>query len=82
MPEWIRHAFTREALSHPTSVRVDVVGDLMYVGIATVGTEDSDPYWQIKRVQTTTTGSVTVVWADGDDKFDNVWAGRTGLSYL
>lgn len=52
-----------------------------YVGTSYQDTPDtSKAEWQIKRV--TTSGSETIIeWADGDEKFDNVWDNRTGLSY-
>ncbi len=81
MTEWFRHAFTREVLSHPAAVRVDVNGTTMYVGTATCGSSESDPHWQIKRVITGTDGDVTLEWADGNDFFDNVWTARAGLTY-
>lgn len=81
MTEWNRHAFSREVLSHPAAIRLDVEGIEWYVGKAACGTGDSDPHWQILRFTFETDGGFSVMWADGDDKFDNVWANRTGLSY-
>jgi hypothetical protein len=82
MTNWVRHAFTREVLCHPAAKRVDVDGVMMYVGMATVGSATSDACWQIHRIETETDGGVIVLWADGDDFFDNVWDSRAALSYI
>lgn len=81
MTEWARHAFTRETICHPAAMRVDVDGTTMYVGRATVGSSESDPHWQIRKVVTESDGGLTITWADGDDFFDNVWTARAGLIY-
>jgi hypothetical protein len=81
MTEWVRHAFTRETFGHPAAIRLDVDGSTMYVGMATCGTVDSDPHWQIKRVVSAMDGDVSVTWAEGNDFFDNVWDDRAALSY-
>ena len=61
------------------AIKVTEVGSVKYVAIARVGTPQSDPYWQAKKVDTTT--GVVITWADGDDEFDNIATDLTSLSY-
>lgn len=65
----------------PLARRIDEVdASTQYVGLAPIGTTDSEDKWQIKRILKT--GTVTAIeYADGDDKFDNVWDNRLSLSY-
>jgi len=54
----------------------------IYIGWAVPGTAITDQLWQIRLVQNAASVSgVTVLWADGDNKFDNVWNNRTMLNY-
>lgn len=64
-----------------TALRIDDAGGgVSYVGRAKPGTITSIPQWQIKRL--TITGADSVVeWADGNNKFDNVWDNRAALTY-
>ena len=58
----------------------EVSASLNYVGKAVAGTLDSDPLWQIQRIQVS--GVVTTIqFADGNTNFDNVWANRGSLTY-
>ncbi len=63
------------------ATRVDEVSaSLTYVGKALAGTIDSDPLWQVQRIQVS--GAVTTVqFADGNTNFDNIWADRASLAY-
>lgn len=63
------------------SIRVDEVSStLTYVGDAAIGVSESSAAWRIKRLQTT--GSVLkIMWADGNEFYDNVWADRASLTY-
>lgn len=64
-----------------TALRLDQVSSTVkYLGTAAVGQATSDPAWSIKKL--TTTGTVLEIeWADGNDKYDNVWDDRASLSY-
>lgn len=53
---------------------------LTYVGKAFPGATTSEAIWQIQRILTTGTETV-IEFADGDDKFDNIWTARAGLTY-
>lgn len=51
-----------------------------YIGKSEFGTSDSTAKWQIKKISIS--GSVTsIVWANGDDSFSQVWSDRASLSY-
>ncbi len=52
-----------------------------YVGLATAGTATSAVSWQIKKLVYTGTNVTSVIWADGDINFDNIWDNHSSLSY-
>ncbi len=63
------------------AVRYDKASSTVeYVGKATVGSNGGDAVWQIFRM-TTTSGDITIEYADGDALFDNEWDSRASLSY-
>lgn len=68
-------------LSTELETRVDETTNATYtyVGKAVPGTATSSAYWQIFRFETT--GDLNKVFADSNDKFDNVWDNRDSLSY-
>ncbi len=55
---------------------MDDTGTYLYVGEAVPGTSTSSANWRIRRVADT-----SVLYADGNSNFDNVWDNRTSLSY-
>ena len=59
-------------------VLFDDTGDYTYIGNAVPGTLTSATLWQIRRI---TSADGSVMWADGDIKFDNEWDERTGYGY-
>ena len=61
------------------ALRLATVGDIDYVGEATIGTATSAALWRIKRVDSTS-GTI-IMWADGNASFDNIWDNRTSLTY-
>ena len=62
--------------------RVDFVTEsLIYRGEATVGTDDSEPLWRIRRIEIGVDDDVTEKWADGTDEFIHVWADRLTYTY-
>lgn len=64
----------------PRAKRVDFVGDtLIYLGEADPGTAESAASWRIKKIDTT--GDISILWADGNNNYDNVWDNRLSLSY-
>lgn len=59
---------------------IDVVGSTTYIGEADPGSALASAVWRIKRIQVV--GDVsTILWADGNSDFDNVWDNRAALSY-
>ncbi len=51
-----------------------------YIGKAAIGAATGSASWQIQRL-TTSGGTITIAWADGDADYDNVWNNRASLSY-
>lgn len=52
-----------------------------YLGKASAGSATSAAVWQIQKLDFGVDGDVTVTWADGNARFDNVWDNRASLSY-
>ncbi len=57
-----------------------VSSTLAYLGLAAIASDPSAAVWQIKKLDLTS--GVDIKWADGDQKFDNVWDNRASLTYL
>lgn len=65
----------------PMAVRLDQVdANTLYVGEALPGTAGSAAAWRIKKILTAGT-ETSILYADGNTAFDNVWNNRVGLSY-
>jgi hypothetical protein len=64
------------------SSKITVVGSVTYIGIAVPGSTQSDPVWQVKKVDETNPDEVVVTWCDGNSNFDNVATDLTALTYL
>lgn len=79
---WDRQRGTKEqglyAASAPLSIRLDDGATYLYVGKAAMGSATSGALWQICRI---TQSDTTLIWADGNAAFDNVWDNRASLSY-
>lgn len=60
------------------TVRVDEGATYTYIGEADPGSAEGDAVWRVKRMTNATT---TILWADGDTNFDNVWTNRASLTY-
>ena len=60
------------------TLHLDTVGDIDYIGEASIGTLTSAASWRIKKVDSTT-GTV-ITWA-GTGAFDQIWDNRVSLSY-
>lgn len=66
----------------PLSKKVDfITDDEFYIGEALPGTATSVAQWRIKYITVAGDGDVSVVWADGDDNFDNSWDNHLSLLY-
>ncbi len=76
--EWVNAG--GDVAETPRAKRVDFVGDtLIYLGEADPGTAESAASWRIKKIDTT--GDIFILWADGNNNYDNVWDNRLSLSY-
>ncbi len=64
------------------TVLIDCDGDYTYVGLTGLGlsTLTDESIWQILRVYESG-NTTTVLWADGNDLFDNIWEDRATLTY-
>jgi hypothetical protein len=65
-------------LDAPYNVKIDEGATYTYIGHAVPGSVTSGGVWRIKRL---TNSDATVLWADGDGNFNNVWDDRASLSY-
>jgi hypothetical protein len=67
--------------SGPMSVKLDQVdANTLYIGEALPGTLGSAAAWRIRKFLTA--GSVSsMLYANGESSFTNIWDNRTGLSY-
>lgn len=63
------------------TVYVDEDGTSTYVGYAALSSSVSSPVWQIKKIGEAGT-LTTVLFADGNNQFDNIWNNRTSLDYF
>jgi hypothetical protein len=63
------------------TTRIDEVdANTTYIGRAAIGSATSSAVWRIKKI--VVSGTVTsILWADGDMNFDNIWDNRTTLTY-
>lgn len=58
----------------------EVSGNITYIGKALIASVGADAVWQMQKLEKV--GKVTsVLFADGDDLFDNVWNDRAILIY-
>jgi hypothetical protein len=64
------------------ATKILTAGTFTYIGKAQIGDSGADqPVWQIKRIEDTGT-LVTILWADGNPEFDNVWDNCQSLNYF
>lgn len=61
------------------TLRLIESGVYTYVGEAIIGSDESDPVWKVKRIDETS--GVIILWADGNENFDNVWSNYASLVY-
>lgn len=61
-------------------VKYAIVGDTVYVGEASPGTAETDPYWRVFKFSSATDTGATL-FADGDANFDNVFSDYASLTY-
>lgn len=62
------------------TLAIDDLGGTVYIGIARVAASGAQAVWQIRKI--VTIGAETrFYFADGDDRYNNVWDNRASLSY-
>lgn len=60
--------------------KIDETSSATYIGIAAPGSATSTASWRVQQI--TTSGTVTsILLADGNKLFDNIWDNRAALSY-
>lgn len=67
------------------TVRTDTDGatpETIYRGTANPGVATSVASWRVERITIAADGDVSILFADGNDSFDNIWDNRLSLSYL
>ncbi len=66
------------------TIRTDTDGatpETIYRGKALPGTVTSTAAWRCERITIAADGDVSILFADGNDSYDNVWDNRASLSY-
>ena len=68
------------------STRFDdtAMGAILYLGEADPGTAESAASWRIQQINFTnlpTEDDLEILWADGDNNFNNIWDDRLSLTY-
>jgi hypothetical protein len=58
-----------------------VFPEVTYRGDALPGVLTSAASWRVSRLTTQSDGDIAIVFADGNDNFDNIWDNRLSLSY-
>lgn len=64
--------------------RLDYQGgsDIVYAGYAQPGSAETDPVWQIRKMDYDVNGNlVSVKFAEGTAAYDKIWANRTSYTY-
>lgn len=62
--------------------RVNNNGDYIYIGEASTASLESSAVWRISRTYISPIdGDITILWADGNSNFDNIWSNHLTLSY-
>lgn len=60
--------------------KITTSGEYIYVAKAPIGTAQATAGWQVKRIHDDGT-TMTITWADGNEKYDNVATNLASLSY-
>jgi hypothetical protein len=68
------------------TVRSDIIDptvfpEVTYRGDALPGVATSAASWRVQRLTQQSDGDVEILFADGDDNFDNIWDNRLSLSF-
>lgn len=60
------------------TLRMNDGATYLYIGKAVIGSSTASAVWQIQRI---TQSDTTILWADGNGNFDNIWDNYSSLSY-
>lgn len=63
------------------TVRLEESGSYTFVGYAVAGATETQDVWKIIRMYESGS-SLVVVYADGNQLYDNIWSNRLSLTYL
>lgn len=66
------------------TIRTDTDGaspETIYRGKALPGTLTNASAWRCEEITIATDGDVSILFADGNDSYDNIWDNRASLSY-
>ncbi len=58
-----------------------VFPEVTYRGDALPGTSTAGALWRVQRMTMQSDGDISILFADGNDDFDNIWDNRLSLSY-
>lgn len=67
--------------NYTTLLDYDGSGNLIYVGLANIGSLSSASVWQIRKLVYTGSNLTSVLFAQGSDAFVNIWNNRASLAY-
>ena len=56
-------------------------GEFIYLGQAEPGSVTSAAVWRVKRIRVDSDPEIQLLFADGNENFDNIWDNRESLSY-
>jgi len=78
------HANVRVTANERYAVALDydVNNNLVYHGIAKCGSSKSAAVWCVKKLTYSGENLTDIQFADGNERFDNVWDDRASLTYL
>lgn len=62
-----------------TEVDTSSTASVIYVGQAAMGSDTSDPMWQIQAINTS--NGVKITWANSNSAYSNIWDNRTSITY-
>ena len=68
-----------EIAEKPFAEKITIVGDVLFVAEAEIGSSQLSAVWRVKKIDTTT--GILVTWADGNANFDNIATDLTTLTY-
>lgn len=63
------------------TVDPDALPEVTYVGKALPGSTTASASWRVTRLTLQSDGDIEILYADGNDAFDNIWDNRLSLSY-